>query len=342
MGFRIGPEIVKKTSGSIVLAQLILKQLKNKTWYIPALTNIGLYVEGGSAVLIDSGNDQEAGRQINKLLTERGWNLTLIVNTHSNADHIGGNAFLQSKTGCRIASTRAEAAFVETPLLEPSFLYGGYPSKELRNKFLMAKESKVTDIIGAFPNAETIDVPADSAASESFNPVQFAGTQLEAVSLPGHYFGMIGIRTPDNVFFTADSVFPARVIDKYHLFYIFDAAAFLSTLDYLAAAEAELFVPSHGVPAGKEEFVEVIKANRNKVREISDVIAGFISDGGSGAGFDDILAHVCAHYRIALDINQYVLVGNTLRSHLMYLYGQKRLRYEFEGGRMRWFDCDDI
>lgn len=308
------------------MAQLILTRLKGNTWYIPALTNIGLYVGDGKAVLIDSGNDQEAGKQINKLLTERGWNLTLIVNTHSNADHIGGNAFLQGKTGCRIAATRAEAAFVETPLLEPSFLYGGYPCKELRNKFLMAKESRVTDLIEAAVGGTRGSIP---------------GTSLEAIPLPGHYFDMIGIRTPDNVFFVGDSVFPARVMEKYHMFYIYDVAAYLSTLDYLAAAEAYLFVPSHGVPAGREEFAAVIGANRDKVRELCDVITDLIKgDGGAsstGAGFDEVLGRVCRHYHITLDINQYVLVGNTLRSHFMFLKEQGRIRYDFEGASMRWY-----
>ena len=314
------------------MAALTLQELKGSTHYIPALTNIGLYEEGGSAVLIDSGNDQEAGRQINKLLAGRGWKLSLIVNTHSNADHIGGNAFLQTKTGCRIAASRVETAFIETPLLEPSFLYGGYACGELRNKFLMAKESRVTDII---------DVPAAGPAETPFKPFPVPGTDLEAVFLPGHFFGMLGIRTPDRVFFTGDSVFPPRVIDKYHLFYIYDVSAYLATLDYLSTAEADLFVPSHGVPAGRKEFDAVIDANRKKILEISGVILGFLADSAGsaapGAGFDDILAHVCSHYGIALDISQYVLIGSTLRSHLMYLHEQGRARCGFAEGRMKWF-----
>ncbi len=68
-----------------------------------------------------------------------------ILNTHSNADHIGGNKYLQGQTGCKIYSSGMEADFRKYPVLEPSFLYGGYPCKDLRHKFLMAQESSVTD-----------------------------------------------------------------------------------------------------------------------------------------------------------------------------------------------------
>ena len=132
---------------SDLMAQLTVRHLRGNSYCIPAPANIGLYVHDGAAVLIDSGNDKEAGRQIAKLLNDRGWELRLIVNTHSNADHIGGNAFLQGKTGCRIAATAVESAFIENPFLEPAFLFGGFPFGDLKTKFLMARPSRVTDVI---------------------------------------------------------------------------------------------------------------------------------------------------------------------------------------------------
>ena len=79
--------------------------------------------------LIDSGNDESAGRKVKKILDAKGWRLTAIYNTHSNADHIGGNKYLQTQTGCRIFAAGIEKAFTRYPVLEPSFLYGGFPFK---------------------------------------------------------------------------------------------------------------------------------------------------------------------------------------------------------------------
>ncbi|MDC7239158.1 MAG: MBL fold metallo-hydrolase, partial [Spirochaetales bacterium] len=72
-----------------------MKQLGESTWIQEGPTNIGFIVTGNSTVLVDSGNDKESGRKLNKLLKEREWILKAVLNTHSNADHIGGNDYLQ-------------------------------------------------------------------------------------------------------------------------------------------------------------------------------------------------------------------------------------------------------
>lgn len=46
------------------MASLTLRHLAGNTWLIPAPAAIGVYVRDGRAVLIDSGNDEDAGRQI--------------------------------------------------------------------------------------------------------------------------------------------------------------------------------------------------------------------------------------------------------------------------------------
>ena len=80
-------------------------------FYIQSPAKIGLVEVGeGEVCLIDSGNDKDAGRRIRQVLDANGWQLTAIYNTHANADHIGGNRYLQGQTGCRIRSRSACAA----------------------------------------------------------------------------------------------------------------------------------------------------------------------------------------------------------------------------------------
>ena len=82
-----------------------LIQTGEKSWYIKNPANVGVYdLGGGEVCLIDAGNDKEAGRKILKKVTEAGWRVSCIINTHSNADHVGGNQFIQSRTGCRVLS----------------------------------------------------------------------------------------------------------------------------------------------------------------------------------------------------------------------------------------------
>ena len=155
------------------------------SYYIQSPAKIGLVRLGDTdeVCLIDSGNDKDAGRKVRPILDAHGWKLKAIYNTHSNADHIGGNKYLQGQTGCRIYAPGAEQAFTRYPVLEPAFLYGGYPCKDLRHKFLMAQES------GA-------EVLTPEALPEGF----------QVLPLPGHFFDMAGYRTAWYIWRTA---FPA-------------------------------------------------------------------------------------------------------------------------------------
>ena len=119
-----------------------LIQVSGGSYYVQSPAKAGLVrLNDTDVCLIDSGSDKDAGRKIRQILDKNGWHLTAICNTHSHADHIGGNRYLQSQTGCRVYAPGAECAVTRHPVLEPSMLYGGCPPRELRNKFLMAQDS---------------------------------------------------------------------------------------------------------------------------------------------------------------------------------------------------------
>ena len=99
-----------------------LIQVSEQSYYIQSPAKIGLVkLNKQDVCLIDSGNDKDAGRKVRQLLEANGWRLTAIYNTHSNADHIGGNKYLQGQTGCMIYAPGIDCAFTHHPSLEPSF-----------------------------------------------------------------------------------------------------------------------------------------------------------------------------------------------------------------------------
>ena len=200
-----------------------LIQLAERTYYIKSPTNIGLFrLDEKNVCLIDSGNDKEAGRKVRQLLDQNGWRLTAIYNTHSNADHIGGNQYLQNQTGCKVYAPGIECDLTRHPLLEPAFLYGGYPPKELRHKFLMAKPSDAQELTAA-------------CLPEGF----------EWLPLPGHFFDMVGFRTPDDVVYLADCLSSRETLEKYQIGFLYDVAAYLNTLEMVKTLTARAFVPAH-------------------------------------------------------------------------------------------------
>ncbi len=286
-----------------------LVQVAENTYYINSPSKIGVYrVSDDDVWLIDSGNDKDAGRKIQKILDAQGWKLTAIINTHSNADHDGGNTLLQNRLGCAVYSTPMEVAVVENPILEPSFLYGGYPFKKLRNKFLMATPSKGQDI-------------AEAKLPEG----------MEYFRLPGHFWDMIGIKTPDDVYFLADCVFGENIISKYHLSFFYDMAAQFETLDFVEKLEGKLFIPAHA--EAMEDIKTLVAANRNKMLEILDKIMEICAE---PMHFELILKHVFEVFDLTMDYNQYVLIGSTVRSYLSYLVDQDKMEVYVEDNMLLW------
>ena len=286
-----------------------LIQVAERTFYIQSPAKIGLVKLGdGEVCLIDSGNDKDAGRKVRQVLDANGWKLTAIYNTHANADHIGGNQYLQRQTGCRVYAPGIDCGFTRHPVLEPAFLYGGYPCKDLRHKFLMAQPSDALEL--------TPDV-----LPEGFG----------MIPLPGHFFDMAGFRTPDDVVFLADCLSSRETLDKYQIGFIYDVAAYLDTLEAVKGMEAKVFVPSHA--AATEEIAGLAQYNIDKVLEIAarivDLCAGPLC-------FEEILKQLFDAYDLRMSIEQYVLVGSTVRSYLAWLKDAGRLQCRFEENRMLW------
>lgn len=283
-----------------------LIQAAEHTYYIESPAKIGLVQTGDTVALIDSGSDKEAGRKVRQHLDARGLKLSAIYNTHSNADHIGGNQYLQRQTGCAVYAPGVEAAFTRDPILEPSFLYGGCPPKPLRHKFLLAQPSDV----------QALDPKA---------------CPLEVIPLPGHFFDMVGYRTEDDVVFLADCLSSRETLEKYRVSFLYDVAAYLDTLDRVAAMEAALFVPAHA--AATEDIAPLARYNRDQVYAVAEDLLDLLAE---PLVFEEVLRRLFRRYHLTMDFQQYVLVGSTVKSYLAWLLDGSRVTAAFDDCRLLW------
>ena len=286
-----------------------LVQVSDRCYYFESPAKIGLVrLSDEEVCLIDSGNDKDAGKKVRQILDARGWKLKAIYNTHSHADHIGGNRYLQGQTGCRIYAPGIECDFTRHPVLEPSFLYGGYACKPLRHKFLMAQESEAEPL-------------TEAALPEGF----------QIIPLPGHSFHMVGFRTPDDVVFLADCLSSRETLEKYGIGFIYDVAAYISTLEQVEDMQAKLFIPSHAAPS--ESMAELARYNIERVRETGDRIVELCAE---PICFEQLLKELFAAYGMTMSFEQYVLVGSTVRSYLAWLHDTGRLAAVFEDNMLLW------
>lgn len=284
-----------------------------RSYYIDCPAKMGLYLASDSeAWLIDSGNDKDAGRKVRQILDRNAWKLKGILVTHSNADHVGGCQYLQKQTGCRIFAPEIEAVITRNPVLESAFLYGGYPPKPLRHKFLMAQPA-----------------PAEPLTAEGFPE------EIEVLPLPGHYFDMAGYRTPDGTAFIADCLSSPVTLEKYGFPFIYDVGAYMETLRRLPGLPAKLYVPAHAEAV--EDIAPLAELNLRHVEAVCALVFDFCSE---PRGFEDLLKLAFDAYGLQLTMEQYVLVGGTLKAILSWLYDRGEVCTFVEGNRLFWRKCD--
>lgn len=286
-----------------------LVQIASRTHYIQSPAKIGVVELGaGDVCLIDSGSDKDAGRKARQILDARAWHLRAIYNTHSNADHIGGNRYLQQQTGCKIYAPGIERDFTRHTVLEPSFLYGGFPPEELKRKFLLAQESDAEEL------------------TEEILPEGFS-----MIPLPGHFFDMVGFRTPDDIVFLADCLSSEATLEKYKITFIYDVASYLDTLEKVKAMQAKLFIPSHA--DATENIAPLAEFNIKKVNEVAQKIACLCAE---PICFEHVLQRLFSDFDLTMTFEQYALVGSTVRSYLSYLKKIGEVEATFETNVLLW------
>ncbi len=284
-----------------------LVKVTDKTFYIESPAKIGMcLISQNEVIFIDSGNGKEAGRKARQILDKNSFTLKAIYNTHGHADHAGGNKYLKSRTGCEIYAPGIECDFVNHPLLEPSYLWGGYPIKELKNKFLMAEESE------CLPLKEG-DLP------EGFS----------SIPLPGHFFSMTGYATPDGCVFLADCLAGEETFTKYKIPFLYDVESYLETLENVKAMDAFMFIPSHAKVT--DNIAPLAQYNIDKTYETAEKIAGICKIPKT---FEKILKEVFETFDMEMTFEQYAMTGSTVKSFLSYLKDKGEVKAYIEDNEL--------
>lgn len=286
-----------------------LIQLSEHDYYIDCPAKMGLVrISDHEVVLIDSGSDKDAGKKALRHIQNNGWHLTAIYNTHSHADHIGGNRFLQEKTGCRIYARGLELAYTNCPELEGMTLYGGLPLRELKNKFLLAQTSKAEPL-----------------------PEAVLPTGWELVELPGHCFDMVGFRTADGSLFLGDCLSSQETLNKYGIGYLWNPQLTVDTLEKVKEMTAPRFIPAHAPVT--DDIAPLAQLNIDAIQAVFDTVLTLCE---TPSTFEELLQKLFTHYSLTMNAQQYALIGSTLRSYLTNLCDAGKVGYEFAENRMVW------
>lgn len=284
-----------------------LKQIGPKTFCIEHDTNIGIhFTDDGRMYLIDTGSKGD-GEKIDEILSREGWVPSCIINTHTHIDHIGGNEFLMRKYGIPAYCTDYDMAFAHYSELEAAYMNGGYPAEKLRTIFAHPGMIGFRSIEKETPDG------------------------IDWTYLPGHSFGMIGIRTSDDIWFLGDSYLSRNFLKQYTFGFIYNVEAYIDTLKKLKEFKGALFVPSHGIL--ETDIVPTLEQNLRSVTEICGMICETCRE---YRGQDEILQQMYERLRMHARPAQHALLSSTVKSYLTYLQDRNKLECRFVDNIMKW------
>ena len=284
-----------------------LKQIGSKTFCIEHDTNIGIhFTDDGRMYLIDTGSKGD-GEKIDEILSREGWVPSCIINTHTHIDHIGGNEFLMRKYGIPAYCTDYDMAFAHYSELEAAYMSGGYPAEKLRTIFAHPGMIGFRSIEKETPDG------------------------IDWTYLPGHSFGMIGIRTSDDIWFLGDSYLSRNFLKQYTFGFIYNVEAYIDTLKKLKEFKGALFVPSHGIL--ETDIVPTLEQNLRSVAEMCSMICETCRE---YRGQDEILQQMYERLRMHARPAQHALLSSTVKSYLTYLQDRNKLECRFVDNIMKW------
>ena len=295
----------------------ILIPLGERVWVIPGGVNIGVLAnDDGQIMLVDTGlNESSAKKALKVVREELGGDVVAVLTTHAHADHFGGNATVVKRTGAAVHAPLLDEAFLRYPVLQPASLFGGAdPLDTLRGTFLLADAS-----------------PVDVLVEPSAHPI--AGIGVEAVPLYGHSPGQLGYVAGD-VFFCADVILPANVLDKYRIPYLFSLTEHLVALERARGTPHRVAVAGHGPILEAGQLVAAIDLSAALVERVAEAVLELAATPRSA---EEILESLLRRFDAPVaDAPSFYLLQPTVFAFLSHLHRTGEIGHEIRDGRSLW------
>ena len=299
-------------------------ELSSGVYVIPATTNVGVITtetdSGIEVYLVDSGCTEIDGEYVLDVLKaffeQLGQSFTLkaIITTHGHADHCGAHNFLRQESGCQIWAAKEEEGAMNTPIIQGTVLWGGYPPHELRTLFFMPSSTPVDRFISPDDVIELSE-----------------GRTISFMELKGHSYKTLGIivtgKNQNKVLFPGDNIFPRNEIINHWIPLILNPVEYMDSLDQLCAIpKVEWCIPSHG---------DFLKRNINEAAELNKIAIistrTCILDSlktKKRLTAEEIVKYVADKNEMQLSLSQYELVSSTIRSYIAVMHDAREIKME--------------
>ena len=288
--------------------------------FLPGAVNSVVLEDGrGGALLVDTGLDESHARKLLRALEAAGLVPTGILNTHSHADHHGGNAQILKKfPELNVFAPPLEQAIITHPILEPITLFGARPPRDLQSKFLLAPPS-----------------PARLAPEPGLTRI--GGVGVELIEVAGHASMMYAVRV-GGFLYAADALFGASALEKHPLTFCADSRLQKESAMNLGGLEGvHVTLPGHGDPT--DDLAGLVAVNLTAYGRTTAAVLAAVQAGA--ASVDDLLARVCDALGVTMtNAGAVVLNRAVVSAHLTELLEAGQVTMTVQDNRLV-FELDD-
>lgn len=319
------------------------------SWMSLEHSNIGLYVNKKKGVLIDSGYTEEDALWITELLESEAIRLEAILHTHGHPDSSGGAHYLKKKTGCKVYVSKGQRNVIEHPnrsnyiaMVQAAVDKEHEEAEAQRKQATEAEEAAQEQAETAVIQEEALSKRAviepkpcqiDGILDPSRPFVMSTGKSFTIIDLSGHVVGQVGIVTPDNVFFIADSLYTFDELTEKPIPYLESVEQFKKSLTQLLNTSYSRFVPAHGKPMEFSISNEVL-FHQKQLDMIEQAIVLHLQMPRTR---EELVALLFATFGIEQTIPNFYMMSATIVSFLNYLKRIGRATIIHEDGKTRWF-----
>jgi glyoxylase-like metal-dependent hydrolase (beta-lactamase superfamily II) len=174
-------------------------------------------------------------------------------------------------------------------------------------------------------DASPVDIVIDEPS------ISVEGIDVAVVPLKGHSPNQVGFLV-DDIFFCADIVLPASVLEKYKIPYLYSVTDHLDALGIAGRVAHTVAVPGHGPRT--DDLGSLIELNRSLVLDVAERVVEFTREPVTA---ETVLTKLLNHYQaVVSDAPAFYLLHPTVYAFLTHLERLGRVRHAVEGGQSLW------
>jgi glyoxylase-like metal-dependent hydrolase (beta-lactamase superfamily II) len=283
---------------------LKLVHVAGDTYYVPGLTNVGVYKD----YVIDPGKNERVDWA--RPAASFGRKISAALITHGHNDHFWHASDLQTR-GTKVYAPRDERPMVENIDVHMNgFFLWARPPEGMKPWYFRGTPCRLDGIV------EGLDMP------------------LKVIPLEGHTDWHTGYMTPDGVLMAGDSIVDKKVWETTGIVYNTNIPRTRQTLREIMDTDADFVVPAHARAVSKDEAVEQAEGNLQGLDRLEHIILDSLDK--QGVSTEDIVCRV-SHVLSLRDVfNDYLVCETVVRAFLFALEKDGVVDYELKGHRVLW------